>query len=76
MLIKIKVTSEAKKDGIVKKSNDSYQVNVREKAERGMTNQKVKQILAIYFKVAEGKIRLIKGGKKPNKIFDIINLLL
>ena len=72
MLIKIKVTSEAKKDGIVKKSNDSYQVNVREKAERGMTNQKVKQILAIYFKVAEGKIRLIKGGKKQNKIFDII----
>ena len=72
MLIKVKVTPEAKKDEIVKKSEDSYAVKVREKAKGGMANQKVKEILTIYFKVAEGKIRLIKGGKKPNKIFDII----
>lgn len=72
MLIKVKVTPEAKKDEIVKKSDNAYLVKVKEKAEGGMANQKVKKILAIYFKVAEGKIRLIKGGKKQNKIFDII----
>lgn len=72
MLIKVKVTPEAKKDGIVKKSEDSYLIKVREKAEGGMANQKVKQILEDYFEITEGKIRLIKGGKRPNKIFDII----
>lgn len=74
MLIKVKVVPEAKKDQIVKKSEDSYLVKVKEKAEGGMANMKVKQILASYFKITEGKIRLIKGGKRPNKIFDIINL--
>ncbi|MFA6080875.1 MAG: DUF167 domain-containing protein [Patescibacteria group bacterium] len=73
MLIKVKVTPEAKKDGIVKRSEDSYLISVREKAEGGMANQKVKLILAGYFKIAEGKIRLIKGGKRPNKIFEVMN---
>ncbi len=72
MLIKVKVTPEAKKDEIVKKSEDSYLVKVKEKAEGGMANQKVKQILASYFKIAGGKIKLIKGGKRPNKIFEIL----
>lgn len=73
MLIKVKVTTESKKDEIVKKSEDSFLVKVKEKAEGGMANQKVKQILASYFKVTEGKIRLIKGGKRSNKIFEIKN---
>lgn len=71
MLIKVKVTPEAKKNDIVKKSEDSYLVKVKEKAEGGMANMKVKEILANYFKVSEGKIRLIKGGKRPNKIFEV-----
>ena len=71
MLVKVKVTPESKKDEIVKKSEDSYSVTVKEKAKGGMANQKVKEILSSYFKVASGKIRLIKGGKRPNKIFEI-----
>lgn len=73
MLIKVKVTPESKKDEIIKKSEDSYFVKVREKAEGGMANMKVKEILASYFKVSGGKIKLIKGGKRPNKIFEIKN---
>ena len=72
MLIKVKVFTEAKKDEIVKKAEDNYIVKVREKAEGGKANQKVKEILASYFKISSGKVRLIKGGKKPNKIFDIL----
>ncbi|MFA6532585.1 MAG: DUF167 family protein [Patescibacteria group bacterium] len=72
MLIKVKVTAESKKDKIIKKSEDSYLVKVKEKAEGGMANMKVKQILAGYFKIAGAKIKLLKGGKRPNKIFDII----
>lgn len=73
MLIKVKVTSESKKDEIIKKSEDCYLVKVKEKAEAGMANMKIKQILAEYFKISGGKIKLIKGGKRPSKIFDIIN---
>lgn len=55
MLIKVKVSVESKKDQIIKKSDDSYLVSVKEKAERGQANQKVKEILASYFKVASKK---------------------
>lgn len=71
MLIKVKVTPESKKDEIVKKSKDSYLVKVREKAEAGQANLRVKQILSVYFKIPQFKIRLIKGGKQPNKIFEV-----
>jgi uncharacterized protein YggU (UPF0235/DUF167 family) len=71
MLIKVKVTTGSKEDLITKKDEDSYIVNVREKAERGQANQKVKAILSSYFRVPSGKIKLVKGGKKQNKIFEI-----
>lgn len=71
MLIKVKVFPQSNEDSIIKKSEDSYVVKVKEKAERGEANQRVNQILARYFNLSPGKIRLLKGGKKPNKIFEI-----
>ncbi len=72
MLIKVKVKVESKNEQILKLSEDSFSVKVKEKAERGLANQKVKEILALYFKVSTGKIKLVKGGKKPSKIFEIL----
>jgi len=72
MLIKVRVFPQSKEDSIIKKSEDSYVVKVKEKAERGEANRRVIEILAEYSQVPPGKIRLIKGGKKPNKIFEII----
>jgi len=71
MLIKVKVYSESKSDEIIKKSEDSYIIKVKEKKERGEANHKVKKILVEYFKTTPNNIRLLKGGKKPNKIFEI-----
>lgn len=72
MLIKVKVKAESKNEQILKLSEDSFSVKVKEKADRGLANQKVKEILALYFKVSAGKIKLVKGGKKPGKIFEIL----
>ena len=70
MLIKVKVYPQSNENLIIKKSEDSYVIKVKEKAERGEANQRVKKILAEYFHVSIGKIRLIKGRKKQNKIFE------
>lgn len=72
MFIKIKVFPNEKKDSIVKKSEDAYIIKVREKAEEGKANQRVKEILAEYFKIVPGKIKLVKGGRRPNKIFELL----
>lgn len=72
MLIKVRVTPESKKEEIIEKSEDSYTVKVKEKAEEGKTNRRVKEMLAAYFNVHLGKIRLLKSGRKQNKIFEVI----
>ena len=71
MLIKVKVFPESKKPEIIKKADDSFYVYVESKAEGGKANKEVKQILAFHFQVSQGRIKLLKGGLKTNKIFDI-----
>ena len=72
MLIKVKVFPRTKKEKIVKKEKDSFEIFVREKPEKGLANQRVKEILASYFNLSENRIKLIKGGKSKNKIFEIM----
>jgi len=48
-------------------------VRVKEKAKKGRANRAVIKVLANYFKVDESKIKLIKGSKERNKIFEIKN---
>ena len=71
MLIKVKVFPKSKEEKVIKKSNDSFEVWVREEPKRGLANKAVIRVLASYFGVSESKIKLIKGFKKRNKIFEI-----
>lgn len=71
MLIKVKVLPSSKKEEVIKKSKDSFYVKVREKPLEGRANKAVIKVIALHFKVPEGKIRLVKGAKQRNKIFEI-----
>jgi len=71
MLIKIKVFPCSKKQGIIKKSLDSFEIKVKEKPIQGNANKAVIKALMDYFQISESKIKLIKGFKKRNKIFKI-----
>ena len=71
MLIKVKVFPNSKKEGIVKKSEDSFEVKVKEKPLKGKANKAVIKVIALHFKIPEGKIKLIKGAKQRNKIFEV-----
>jgi uncharacterized protein YggU (UPF0235/DUF167 family) len=71
MLISVKVFLSSEEDEIVKKKDDEFEVRVKEKAEKGRTNRAVIKVLANYFKIDESKIKLIKGFKERNKIFEI-----
>jgi len=70
-LIKVKVFPESKRAGIKKKGKDEFLVKVKEKTERGEANKGAIEVLADYFNLGKGKIRLMKGGRKRNKIFKI-----
>jgi len=71
MLIKAKVVPESDKSQVVKKKKDQFVVYVREKAQENKANKEMCKLISSYFKIPEGKVRIVKGGKKKRKIIDI-----
>jgi hypothetical protein len=74
MLIKVKVFPSSKKEEIVKKAEDSFEVKVRAKPVKGLANKAVIDALSSYFSIPASKVRSIKGFKQRNKIFEIKKL--
>ena len=72
MLIKVKVFPNSKKQKIVRKFNDSFEISVKAKPIKGLANKEVIDVLCSYFKISFSKIRLVRGPKQRNKIFEII----
>ncbi len=71
MLIKVRAFPEARENKVVEKSKDSFDVFVKAKPVKGLANLAIKQTLADYFKISESKLRLVRGFKQGNKIFEI-----
>lgn len=72
MYIKVKAEPGAKKESVESISKDTLRIAVKEKAERNMANQRIKKLLAEFFHLPLGKIRLVSGHRSPSKIFDIL----
>ncbi len=72
MLIKVRVFPDSKRNQVTCKTKESYNIEVREKALRGEANKAAARILASHLGVDPSKVRLVRGSKKPNKIFEIM----
>ena len=71
MLIKVKASVLSKEDKVVKKNEDSFEVFVKVEAQRNMANKRIIELLAEYFNLPQYRVKIIKGFKESNKIFDI-----
>lgn len=71
MLIKVKVFPESGKEEIIKKKEDSFEIWLKEKPIKGLANRRTIEILSEYFNVPFSRVRLIKGFRQRNKIFEI-----
>ena len=71
MFIKVKVFPNSKKIEIIQKSKDSFQIQVKEKPLMGRANKEAIKVLSSYFNIPGSNIKLIRGAKKRNKIFEI-----
>ncbi|MCK4473705.1 DUF167 domain-containing protein [Candidatus Parcubacteria bacterium] len=72
MLIKVKVFPNSKKQEIIKRAKDSFDVKVKAKPIKGQANREVIKALASFLKIPESRIRMIKGFKQRNKVFEIL----
>lgn len=71
MYISVRVQTDARKETIEEVQKKRLKIAVKEPAERNLANHRVRELIAAYFGVSLGKVRLISGHKSPSKIFDI-----
>lgn len=71
MLIKVRAFPHSKTEEIIKKSEDCFEVKVKEPPLQGKANRAIIIALSLYFKVPETNIRIIKGFKERNKIIEV-----
>ena len=69
--IKVIVVAGAKKENIVAKKPDHFEISVKEKAKRNMANKKVIELIASYFKVPIKKVRIVNGHHHPHKLLVV-----
>jgi uncharacterized protein YggU (UPF0235/DUF167 family) len=71
MYIHVKVVAGAKKESFKIKSEDHFEISVKEKAERNQANTRVLALVAEHFKVSTKKVRIINGHKHPSKLIVV-----
>lgn len=67
--LKVKAHAGEKKEKLLQKTPDSFEIWVKAPAERGLANAAVRAALAAHLGVAENKLSLVKGAASPAKIF-------
>ncbi len=71
MIYRVKVIANTSKEIVEKKSEDKFLISVKEKAEQGSANMRVKELLAKELGVEMKRVFLVRGKTRPNKIFEI-----
>lgn len=70
MKISVKVNPKAKKDLVVKLSDNSFKVFTTKPAENNKANIAVIDLLAKHLKIKKSQLNLIAGSTSKEKIFE------
>lgn len=73
MYLKIKVKAGQRREEILKVNENTFEISVREKAERNMANKRILEILSLELKIPVNKIRIINGHQSPTKLISILD---
>jgi len=71
MFVRVTVKAKAKKDQVFPQKEGKFLVHTRQPAKEGRANQRVHLLLADYFHISPKKIKLVRGGTMPCKLFEI-----
>ena len=71
MLIRVRVTPNAKEVRVVKVGESDFEVKVDEKAIGGRANKRLLEILSEHFKVPKSRIFIVRGAKSRDKILEV-----
>lgn len=67
--LKVKVHAGEKKNKLLQKASDTFEIWVKAPAQQGRANEAVRTVLAEHLGVPENKLSLVKGATSSAKIF-------
>lgn len=73
MKIFVKAKPNSKEEKVEKIDDSNYIVSVKEPPVKGKANEAIKNALAIYFKLASSRVKIVSGYSSRNKIIEIIS---
>ncbi len=71
MYIKVRAEAGAKKEEISKIDEDTYEIKVREPAERNMANVRIRELVARDLGIKIEKVKILTGHHAPRKILVV-----
>ncbi|HQK63717.1 MAG TPA: DUF167 domain-containing protein [Candidatus Staskawiczbacteria bacterium] len=72
MKISVKAKPNSREEKVEKVDENNFVVSVKEKPEKGKANEAIRNALAVYFKVASSRVKIVSGHTSRNKIVEVI----
>jgi uncharacterized protein (TIGR00251 family) len=72
MLIRVRVTPNAKEANVVKVDEGNFEVKVDERAVGGRANARLLELLSKHFNVPKSRVTIVRGAKSRDKIVQVI----
>ncbi len=73
MLLKVKVHPNSRRDEVIRKDADAFEIFVRVKPVEGRANDAVLDLLSDYLKMPRSRVRLLRGATSRNKIVETMD---
>jgi len=71
MYVKVRVVAGMRKEKVKKINAVTFEMTVKEPAERNLANKRIRTILAEQYKLEEANVRIVTGHHSQSKIFDV-----
>ena len=71
MYIKVRVVPKAKREQIKRINDQTFELTVKEPAERNLANNRIKEMISEFSAVETKAVRLVSGHHSGSKILDV-----
>lgn len=71
MYVHVRVTPKAKRERVECIQPASFEIAVKEPAERNLANTRIREIIAEHFSVSPKAVRIVSGHQSPKKVLSV-----
>ena len=72
MKLFIKAKPNSREEKVEKIDEQNFVVSVKEPPEKGKANDAIRNALAVYFKTASARVKIVSGYSSRNKVIEIL----